>query len=70
SGPSPRFALFAAASAEADRIAKRFPALLEPALRPPLQQDGSWLARPDGYAACAAKVGDEAVIERYLAEQV
>jgi hypothetical protein len=70
SGPSPRFALFAAASDAAERIAERFPALLEPGLRAPLQKEGLWLARPDGYAACAAKRGDEAVIERYLAEQV
>jgi 2-polyprenyl-6-methoxyphenol hydroxylase-like FAD-dependent oxidoreductase len=70
SGTSPRFALFATSSPAAAGLIERFSTLLDPGLRAPFRPDGLWLARPDGYVACAAKGGDEAVIERYLAEQL
>jgi hypothetical protein len=35
-----------------------------------LGKDELWLARPDGHVACAAKVGDEEAIERYLADHL
>jgi 2-polyprenyl-6-methoxyphenol hydroxylase-like FAD-dependent oxidoreductase len=69
SGGAPRFALFAAPSPATAGLVDRFPKLLDQEIRAPIQTDGLWLARPDGYVACAAKVGDEGVIERYLSER-
>jgi 2-polyprenyl-6-methoxyphenol hydroxylase-like FAD-dependent oxidoreductase len=52
-GDQPRFALFAADIEGAGRIIARFPALVDPVVRPPLGPDGIWLVRPDGYVATA-----------------
>jgi 2-polyprenyl-6-methoxyphenol hydroxylase-like FAD-dependent oxidoreductase len=66
SGDAPRFVLFAETSdATADLVAK-FGDLLDPVIRPPLDPNGIWLVRPDGYAACVAAKGDVAVISDYL----
>jgi 2-polyprenyl-6-methoxyphenol hydroxylase-like FAD-dependent oxidoreductase len=70
SGTTPRFALFAASSPATAGLIERFSTLLDPDLRPPLRENGIWLARPDGYVACAARRGDEAAIEHYLAEHL
>jgi 2-polyprenyl-6-methoxyphenol hydroxylase-like FAD-dependent oxidoreductase len=68
SGTTPRFALFATSRAATAELIKQFPALLDPVLRPPIQEDGLWLVRPDSYVACAVGAGYEGVIARYLAE--
>jgi 2-polyprenyl-6-methoxyphenol hydroxylase-like FAD-dependent oxidoreductase len=70
SGTSPRFALFSASSSATTGLTERFPTLLDPDLRAPLRKEGLWLARPDGYVACAAEVGDEAAIQRYLQDHL
>jgi hypothetical protein len=51
SGTIPRFALFARPCQAADELIARHPDLLEPACRPPFEQGGVWLVRPDGYVA-------------------
>jgi hypothetical protein len=68
SGNSPQFALFAAESAAITQLVKKFDGLLDPEIRPPLAQDGIWLARPDGYVACAAE--DPSAISDYLTRLV
>ncbi|WP_431283719.1 FAD-dependent monooxygenase [Humitalea sp. 24SJ18S-53] len=57
-GSTPRFALFAEASAESAALIARHPGLLEPHTRPPFAAGGIWLVRPDGYVAVAAGAGD------------
>lgn len=52
-GPSPRFALFAAADEATARLAACHPDLLEPQARAPFAEGGIWLVRPDGYVAVA-----------------
>ena len=66
-GNAPRFALFTADAAGAAALASRFPALLDPQIRPPLADDGIWLARPDGYVAATAQSGDWEAIARTVA---
>jgi 2-polyprenyl-6-methoxyphenol hydroxylase-like FAD-dependent oxidoreductase len=70
SGPSPRFVLCATPSQATAALIERFPALLDSTLYPALRDDAVWLVRPDGYVACAGKSGDEAMIERYLADHL
>ena len=70
SGARARFALFAAPTAAAAGLIERFSSVLEPDLRPPIREQALWLIRPDGYVACAAVSGEEAVIARYLTEQL
>ena len=65
-GSSPRFALFAANDQAATELAARFPALLEPVPRPPFDDRGIWLVRPDGYVATTARAGALAEIGTYL----
>jgi hypothetical protein len=67
---APRFALFAASSAQTAGLIERFPSVLDPVLRSPIRKDGLWLVRPDGYVACAAAAGDEGVIARCLNEHL
>jgi hypothetical protein len=64
-GDRPRFALFAAPGTAADRLIHKYPELLEAAVRPPFEQGGMWLVRPDGYLAASAKE-DEESLEDYL----
>ncbi|QDU30613.1 Pentachlorophenol 4-monooxygenase [Anatilimnocola aggregata] len=66
SGNSPRFVLFASPSSEVQRLIEEFPTLLDSQLRMPFKPDGLWLVRPDGYAACAVKAGEEQAIAEYL----
>jgi hypothetical protein len=63
-GGAPLFALFAQRTAATDELLGRFEGLLDPDIRPPLRQDGIWLVRPDGYAACSTS--NPAVIASYL----
>ncbi|MBX3581353.1 MAG: FAD-dependent monooxygenase [Rhizobiaceae bacterium] len=64
SGHHPRFALFAA---EADTaVLAAFPELLEDRLRAPLDANGIWLVRPDGYVALTAKSDDWPLVYDYL----
>ncbi|QEH39038.1 Pentachlorophenol 4-monooxygenase [Aquisphaera giovannonii] len=63
SGTAPLFALFADATPAADLVPK-YPALLDPDVRPPLAEGGLWLVRPDGYLACSAR--EPGVIAAYL----
>jgi 2-polyprenyl-6-methoxyphenol hydroxylase-like FAD-dependent oxidoreductase len=53
-GDTPRFALFATPDIEATALIARYPALLEPATRPPFAEGSIWLVRPDGYVATVA----------------
>jgi 2-polyprenyl-6-methoxyphenol hydroxylase-like FAD-dependent oxidoreductase len=70
SGATPRFALFATPTAATAGLIEQFSTVLDTELRSALRKDGLWLVRPDGYAACAAAVGDEGAIARYLAENL
>jgi 2-polyprenyl-6-methoxyphenol hydroxylase-like FAD-dependent oxidoreductase len=65
-GKSPRFALFAEPTPEAERLIASHPDLLEPAPRPAIAPRGSWLVRPDGYVAASAKAGEEGRLAEYL----
>jgi 2-polyprenyl-6-methoxyphenol hydroxylase-like FAD-dependent oxidoreductase len=50
----PLFALFAEQSAATTELVKKFPGLIDPAIRPAFEGKGIWLVRPDGYVACSA----------------
>lgn len=65
-GDTPRFALFAAASAEVSALFARHGALLEAAPRAPVTDGAMWLVRPDGYVALVAKRDDAAAVGAYL----
>jgi 2-polyprenyl-6-methoxyphenol hydroxylase-like FAD-dependent oxidoreductase len=65
-GDSPRFALFANGDAPAE-LGPGFPQLLEENVRAPVEPDGIWLVRPDGYVALTARAGDWHSVEGYLA---
>jgi 2-polyprenyl-6-methoxyphenol hydroxylase-like FAD-dependent oxidoreductase len=65
-GRVPRFALFADPSEDSARLVARFPQLLEPAVRAPLNRRGAWLVRPDGYVACVAVADEIGAIGKYL----
>jgi 2-polyprenyl-6-methoxyphenol hydroxylase-like FAD-dependent oxidoreductase len=53
-GPTPRFAIFAAPSADCTQFIACFPDLLEPQPRPPFHPGQICLVRPDGYVAFSA----------------
>ena len=63
-----RFTLMARPSAEIDRLQQTHAALLATHLGSPPRQDGIWLARPDGYVAAIAQVGEAEDIGRWLAD--
>jgi 2-polyprenyl-6-methoxyphenol hydroxylase-like FAD-dependent oxidoreductase len=66
SGNAPRFALFAAPSRDIDGLIEKFPDLLDPNVRPSINEGGVWLVRPDGYVACSARVADVKEIADFL----
>ena len=66
SGDTPRFALFGEASPSSAALIARHRELLEPQPRPPLDERGIWLVRPDGYVAATAARGDWGRIGAYL----
>jgi FAD binding domain len=70
SGTSPHFALFAPFTPATAALMEQFSPLLDQNLRPPIRQQALWLIRPDGYVACAAAIGEEHVIARYLTGQL
>jgi 2-polyprenyl-6-methoxyphenol hydroxylase-like FAD-dependent oxidoreductase len=67
SGDAPHFALFAKAGDATNGLLAKFGDLLDPAIRPPLDDDGIWLVRPDGYVACVARSENIGVVSDYLA---
>jgi len=66
-GDTPRFALIAKESAEAQALLQNFSRLMEPVLRAPTQP-GIWLVRPDGYVAAVAREDDWQIIEGCLSK--
>jgi hypothetical protein len=60
----PLFALFAEQSAATTELVKKFPGLIDPAIRPAFEGKGIWLVRPDGYVACSA--GNVNAVTSYL----
>ncbi|HEY1723030.1 MAG TPA: FAD-dependent monooxygenase, partial [Magnetospirillaceae bacterium] len=54
SGAHPLFALFANTSAASIGLTRQFPGLLDPDIRAPFHEGGTWLVRPDGYVACSS----------------
>lgn len=64
SGGTPLFALFAKKTAATANLVSRFASLLDPEIRPPFEEGGIWLVRPDGYAACSSRDAD--VVASYL----
>jgi 2-polyprenyl-6-methoxyphenol hydroxylase-like FAD-dependent oxidoreductase len=70
SGTRPRFALFAPSTPATAALIEEFSPVLDRELRPPIRQQALWLVRPDGYVACAAAIGEETVIARYLIHQL
>jgi hypothetical protein len=65
-GAAPRFALCCETSAAVATLVAKYPDLLEPEIRPPLQAGGMWLVRPDGYVACVAESPHIEVVSDYL----
>jgi len=65
-GDAPRFALCAQATLDSAALIARHGDLLSPEIRAPLEKDGVWLVRPDGYVAATAAQGDWARIGAYL----
>lgn len=66
SGPTLRFALFAAPDGVPSTLQDKCGKILEPALRKPFHDGGLWLVRPDGYVALSAKAGDWEAVENYF----
>lgn len=66
SGSVPLFTLCAEPDVTVERLLAKFPKLIDPELHVPFAAGGMWLVRPDGYAACSAKSGDERTISEYL----
>ena len=64
SGGTPRFALFAEETVATVDLTRRFEALLDPDIRPPLHEGGISLVRPDGYLACSCR--DTDAVASYL----
>jgi len=64
-GTAPRFVLFAEGVA-AVALAARFPALVEAAVRRPIDPGRLLIVRPDGYIGLSAGAEDWAAAERYL----
>ncbi len=64
SGAAPLFALFAEKTAATAELVTKFSGLLDPEIRPPLNNGGFWLVRPDGYVACSSREAE--VIGGYL----
>jgi hypothetical protein len=58
--------LFAAENDALASVAREFADILEPTLRPPYDESGLWLVRPDGYVALRAKSGDAQAVQKYL----
>lgn len=65
-GGEPRFVLYAADAARAAALTERFPGLLEPAPRPPLDASSLFIVRPDGYVGLSAGEARWDDAERYL----
>lgn len=65
-GDTPRFVLLAKPSDAASCLTDEFKDLLDSIVRPPLNDAGVWLVRPDGYVACVAANGDIQIIADYL----
>jgi hypothetical protein len=63
-GRAPRFALFAANNTATTDLVERFPGLLDRDVRPPFNDVGIWLVRPDGYLACSSS--DTEAVAHYL----
>ena len=66
SGPTPRFALFAAPDAMPSTLRDKYGKILEPTLRKPFYDGGLWLVRPDGYVALSAQAGEWEAVENYF----
>lgn len=66
SGSIPRFVLFALPSPGVTHLIKQHPQLLDSEIRPPLDAEGMWLVRPDGYVACVAERDDTMAFADYL----
>jgi hypothetical protein len=66
SGKLPRFALFATSSGSVTSLVRRYPDLIDAAIRPPLEPGVIVLVRPDGYVACVAKADDIDAFGDYL----
>jgi 2-polyprenyl-6-methoxyphenol hydroxylase-like FAD-dependent oxidoreductase len=63
---NPFFTLCARPSEAATRLLRDHPNLLDPTLRPALAEEGLWLVRPDGYAACVVQEADVDGMANYL----
>ena len=65
-GAAPRFVLFSADKAKGTALAARFPGMLEPKVRTPLDTRGLLIVRPDGYIGLVADGHGWTEAERYL----
>ncbi len=66
SGDMPRFTLLAGSNDAVKSLAREFDDLVDPAIRPPLNDGAMWLVRPDGYVGCVAAADDTGMIAGYL----
>jgi 2-polyprenyl-6-methoxyphenol hydroxylase-like FAD-dependent oxidoreductase len=64
SGGTPRFALYAEETPASAELVRKFPSLLDSAVRRPLAKGAILLVRPDGYAACSS--GASSDVASYL----
>ncbi len=65
-GTSPRFVLYSPHHDEAQNLIALYPDLLEPAVRAPPNERGTWLVRPDGYVAAVTDGEDLGMLDDYL----
>jgi hypothetical protein len=70
SGGTPRFALYAPPSADADQFIACFPDVVEPQPRPPFKPGSICVVRPDGYIAFAGDTNAWPQADAYMVQFV
>jgi 2-polyprenyl-6-methoxyphenol hydroxylase-like FAD-dependent oxidoreductase len=65
-GGSPRFVLYSSHHDEAQQLIAMYSDILEPEVRTPPDERGTWLVRPDGYVAAVTAAEDLGMLDDYL----
>jgi hypothetical protein len=69
-GNSPRFVLFGRQETAPPGLLEKYADIVETSVRQPINADGLWLVRPDGYVALSAATDNWQAVEAYLASVI